>query len=123
MKFTGEQLTAILKLGTLMIAADGKVTEEEKNSLLGELLSFNVPPEKAALMFIATQEMETTEPIMIISNLNLEQKKYVTGYLAMLMTSDGDIDDSELKLWRVISSICRLPKMTIEEAVSFWTTH
>ena len=34
------------------------------------------------------------------------------------MASDGDIDDNELALWTLISTLCGLPTMTVMEAIN-----
>lgn len=52
--------------------------------------------------------------------MNQEQKKYVTGYLATIMAADGEIADSEVTLWRLISTLANLPAMNIGEAITFW---
>lgn len=36
------------------------------------------------------------------------------------MLSDGDIDDSELKLWKLTCALANFPTMTIGEAIEFW---
>lgn len=53
----------------------------------------------------------------------MSKKKYVTGFFAAVMTADKDIDDSEVKLWSLISLLADLPTMTIAEALTFWSTH
>lgn len=57
--------------------------------------------------------------IAVISAMNQEQKKYVTGYLATIMAADGEIADSEVSLWRLISTLANLPAMNIGEAITF----
>lgn len=42
MRFSQEEMTAILKLAKLMAMADGKVTEGEINCIFADLLSFGV---------------------------------------------------------------------------------
>lgn len=46
-------------------------------------------------------------------------EKYVTGYLATIMAADGEIADSEVSLWRLISTLANLPAMNIGEAITF----
>lgn len=52
-----------------------------------------------------------------------EKKKYATGFLAATMVADGNIDDSELALWKLVSTLASFPTMNIAEALSFWTSH
>lgn len=102
-----------------MVEADGKVTEEEKVALSLDLSKFGVNPDQLILMHTAAKAMSAEESVRIVSGFNAEQKKYATGYLAMLMASDG-IDESEIKLWRLLSTLCGFPMMSIEQALDFW---
>ena len=119
MEFTGKQLTAMLKMGLAMVEADGKVTEEEKMALTIELMKFGVTPEQLQILLPAANAMSAEESLIIAAGMNAQQKKYVTGYLAMIMASDG-IDETEVKLWSLLSHLCGFPTMTIGQAVDFW---
>jgi hypothetical protein len=50
--------------------------------------------------------------------MNAEEKRYVTAFLGTLICVDGDIQDSEMKLWSLVSALCDLPTMNIMEAVN-----
>lgn len=39
------------------------------------------------------------------------------------MAVDGEIADSEIELWRLISTFAELPTMSISEATDFWRNH
>ena len=119
MEFTGKQLTAMLKMGLAMVEADGKVTEEEKVALTLDMIKFGVTPEQLSIMLPAARAMSAEESLIIAAGMNAQQKKYVTGYLAMIMTSDG-VDDTEVKLWSMLSHLCGFPTMTIAQALDFW---
>ena len=58
-----------------------------------------------------------------LSALDENQKKFVCGFLATIMISDCDVDDSEMKLWQLTSTLCGFPTMNIAEAAEFWRTH
>jgi hypothetical protein len=47
-----------------------------------------------------------------------EEKKYVTSYLGLIICADGKIDDKEMALWSLISSVCDLPTMNLEQALN-----
>ena len=119
MEFTGKQLTAMLKMGLAMVEADGKVTEEEKVALTIELMKFGVTPDQLGILLPAAKAMSAEESLIIAASMNAQQKKYVTGYLAMIMASDG-VDDTEVKLWSMLSHLCGFPTMTIAQALDFW---
>lgn len=107
-------------MGKAMIAADGKVTAEETMGLAIEVAKFGIPADKLKDLLANSDTMSAEESIIMVANFNQEQKKYATGFLAMLMNADGDIDDSEVKLWKVISTLCGFPTMTIQQAIEFW---
>lgn len=123
MQFNGKELTAIVKNAIAMAAADGRFAEEEKAAIILELAQFGVSKEQAALMLINAEQMDAVEALAVISSMDLMQKKYVTGFLAAIMAADGDIDDSEMKVWSLISALANLPTMTMFEALDFWKNH
>ena len=123
MKYTGKELTALLKMGVAMAAADGKLAEEERVVLVGDLLTFGVTTEDAQLLLKNSQDMTPAEAIIVLSNMNNEQKKYATAYLAVIMASDGEIADSEITLWKMVSTLCNFPTMTVFEALDFWANN
>lgn len=122
MKFTGKQLTAMLKMGLAMVEADGKVTEEEKIALTLDMIKFGVTPEQLSIMLPAAHAMNAEESLIIAAGMNAQQKKYVTGYLAMIMASDG-IDETEVKFWKMLINLCGFPTMTIAQALQFWNNN
>ena len=56
-----------------------------------------------------------------IATMSDAQKRYVCAYLGMLMAIDGDIDDKEKALWKLVSTICDLPTMSIADAIDYMT--
>ena len=123
MTFTGKELSAILKMGISMAAADGKFADEEKAAICLELLKFGVSKSQFEQLLNDAEVMEASVAFAAIANMNEVQKKYVTGYLAFIMASDGDVADSEVKMWQLISSLACLPNMTMSEALTFWKNH
>lgn len=119
MEFTGKQLAAMLKMGLAMVEADGKVTEEEKVALTLELMKFGVTPDQLNILLPAAIAMSAEESLIIAAGFNDRQKKYVMGYLAMIMGSDG-VDNSEVRLWNRLRLFTGCPSMTIVEALEFW---
>ena len=117
LQFNGKELAAIIKLALSMIMADGKVDEKEKASLTLEMVRFGVKEEQLAGLVVVAQAMDATEAISIISQLASDEKKYVAAFLGALMAVDGDIDDTEMKLWQLTSTLCDLPTMNVAEAL------
>lgn len=123
MKYSAIELAAVIKLGKAMTLADGKVEKEEVTLQANETLSFGVDPDDLNKLFALADAMEPSTAIITVSMMDNERKKYVTGYLAAIMAADGDIDDSEVKLWRMISSLAALPTMSAQEAIEYWGNH
>ena len=82
---------------------------------------FGLTPEILTSFMLRGNEMEFDNAISIISKFDAEQKKYVCAYLATIMASDGDIDENEMKLWRLVSLLCGFPQMGVREAVTYIT--
>ena len=123
MQFNRLQLSAILKVGICMINADGKVEEKESKVLCMGMAEFGVSEDDFKLLLALADAMTAPTMLATLAALNEEQKKYVCGFLATIMISDGNIDDSEVKLWQLTSSLADFPTMTIAEAAKFWATH
>lgn len=121
MELTNIELAAVLKLGMDMLMADGKVHENEQSTISVEMIRFGVSPEKFVHLSQLAQAMDSVEAIATVRTFDDEEKKHVTAFLAIIMISDGDIDDSEMKLWCLISKLASLPQMTVQEAIELWT--
>lgn len=122
MELTGLQLAAVLKAGNAIVMADGKTTKKELDVLFHELSNFNVPKDQIPGLLLISDQMDVPKMFEILTNLDSESKKYVCGYLAAIMASDG-IDESEVKLWQLICTLSKFPSMTIGDALKFWTSH
>lgn len=120
MIYQGKQLAALVKMGISMAAADGRFAEEEKMAIVLELASFGVSPDDAANLLAASEMMDASEALSLLSSMSNEQKRYATGYLAAIMAADGEIADSEVKLWQLICTLGNFPSMNIAEALRFW---
>lgn len=123
MKYTGIELSAIVKLANAMIMADGKVANEETAAMSIELAKFGVDENAAKSIIGAADAMEYGHAVAVVAAMNLEQKKYVTGYLAFIMAADGEIAATEVSMWQLLSTLAQLPTMTVAEALLFWNNH
>ena len=117
MTFTKNEMSAIAKLAVAMANADGKVEKNELAYIALEMVRFGVKDSDSILEEAAGMEASTA--LAIVSNMTTEEKKYVTAYLGALMASDGNIDNKELALWKLVSTLCELPTMSVKEAVNY----
>lgn len=117
MKFTGRELSAILKMAQTVALADGNVSEEESFLMAMELLRFGVMGVEVNQLLEEAKKLTSVDACVVISQMTAEEKRYVVAYLGAMMCADGKIDDSEVRVWTVISSLCGLPEMNVEEAV------
>ncbi|MBB3701665.1 TerB family tellurite resistance protein [Alloprevotella rava] len=118
MTFTGEEMTAIIKMAKLVVMADGRLDPSETIVMATELIRFGVPQDHLKLLIESSDEIEESHAVALITGMDEERKKYVASYLAMLMVADGEIDAKELALWKLISTLCSLPTMSIAQAIN-----
>ncbi|MCQ7926246.1 hypothetical protein NP234_23960 [Salmonella enterica] len=119
MQFQRNEFAAIVKLAMAMTGADGIFVESEKKAMSFELLRFGVTKSDLPALLSDARAMESHESIRVISGLDADRKKYVAAFLGELMVIDGEIAPAEMKLWRLTTTICDLPELTIEEAVDY----
>ena len=122
MTFEREQLSAIAVLAIAMSVADGCVAHNEVYAISLELANLNDDPQEVSLAMALAKTMGQDRALSIIRQMDLERKKYITGFLASIMAADGNIDDSEIKMWSLISYLADLPPMTVGEAITFWAS-
>ena len=117
--FSKREMAAIIKLAKTMAAADGKLDKAEMSMISHEALRFGIMPDDFKALLSQGDNLKPEESLAIIAVMNDAQKRYVTAYLGTMMTVDGEVDDTEMKLWRFVSAICKLPTMTVNEAISY----
>ena len=118
MTFNGLELTAIIKMAKSMVMADGKIKPAEIAVLTRELMRFGILQDQVDLLLKASDNIEASQAVALIARMDEERKKYVASYLGVIMASDGDIDDNELALWTLVSTLCGLPRMTVMDAIN-----
>ena len=119
LSFTRQEMTAIMKVASIMATADGTLHEKEATMMTIEALRFNLSEEDVKKMLPLSNEMDAKEALLAIATMTDSQKRYVTAYLGTMMAVDGNIDDKEMALWRMISTICKLPTMNISDAIQY----
>jgi uncharacterized tellurite resistance protein B-like protein len=123
MQLNGKQLAAVLKVGGIMVQSDGILENKEIDIMFHEYVKFGVPADQIQILQKVANAMDLSEMIKTLAQLSDDMKKYVVGYLATIMIADGNIDDSEVKMWKVISTLCGFPTMNIHDAVEYWRNH
>lgn len=118
MTFSGQELTAIIKMAKSMVLADGKIEPSEIAVMTREFMRFGVLQDQVDLLLKASDNIEASQAVALIARMDEERKKYVASYLGVIMASDGDIDDNELAIWTLISTLCGLPTMTVMDAIN-----
>ena len=118
MTFNGKELIAIIKMAKAMVKADGKIEPSELSVMAVELARFGVPENQLKTLLKASDNMETSQALVLINEMDEERKKYVASYLGVIMVSDGAVNEQELILWNLVSTLCSLPEMNITEAIN-----
>ena len=119
LEFTDREYTAILLFTKKMTLADGRLDDREKIMLVMEAQRFGIGKNKLANLLDASDNMEADEAIALIATMTDAQKRYVSALLGTIMAIDGDIDDKELALWQMVSFVCKLPEMSINDAIEY----
>lgn len=106
-----------------MALADGKVLPEEVATVEEAMKKAGVANlcEQETIK-VNAQKMSDAECYGILAFLDNEQKKFVSSMLGAISSSDGDIDDAELELWRDICNKCDLPTMNNRQAINLFQT-
>ena len=117
MTFSGFEFAAIIKMAKAMAFADGKVEKQELSSIVNEMQRFGVNPDDADSLLEASDRMETSDAVSLISKMDLERKQYVAAFLGAIMAVDMEITDSEMAMWSLVSELCKLPTMSVRQAL------
>lgn len=119
LSFSRIEYAAITKLAGAMASADGKSDPMEIAFMTLEANRFNIQNDALKGILSLSNEMSPADAIGIVSKLDDVHKKYVTAYLGMMIAVDGDIDDGEIRLWQLVSTLANLPTMTIAESKKY----
>lgn len=122
MKFTKNEVIALAHMWLIMALADGRIAEEEKTSLAVELFKLGVQGNEAESILESSKNIDHSLAVSFLSNMTTEKKKEACAFLGTVIASDGDIDQTEVKVWSAISLLCGFPSMSIDEAVKYWAS-
>lgn len=112
-------MAAIIQVAGAMAGADGNAHPNETKMMMQEAIRFGISGEDFASLLQQASKTEGTAAMVEIATMSDAQKRYVCAYLGTLMAIDGDIDDKEKALWQLVSTICKLPSMTIADAIEY----
>lgn len=123
MVLNSQQLAALIKAAYAMVAADGEINKNETDVVVHELKNFNVTENDLPRLLAMSEAMDSSEMFRHLSSLSLDEKKYVSGFLAVIMIADGNIDDKEVAVWQLTCSLANFPSMSMKESIEYWRTH
>lgn len=122
-KFSKVELVSIYKAADLMVLADDKILEEETATVEEAMAKAGVEsPTELEDIKKGAKDLSRDECIGYIAFLDYEQKRFVSSMLGAICSSDGDIDDRELELWRELCDKCDLPYMNNRQAINIFQT-
>lgn len=119
LSFNRREMMAILKMAGAMAGADGRAHPNEIKMMINECLRFGIDAEESKMLLSQSTDMEGTEALAIIAVMTDAQKRYVCAYLGTLMAIDGNINDNEKSMWQLVSTLCKLPTMSITDALEY----
>lgn len=66
----------------------------------------------------SARKLSLLDAMATLKTMSEEKKRCVSAILGSLIIIDGRIDDKEMSLWRLLSSICSFPTMSLQDASS-----
>ena len=122
--FSNDEILAVYKAADFMVLADKKVLPEEIATVNEAMAKIGIVS-LASLEEIKEQAKNITEDECYgqLAFLDEEQKMFVSSMLGTISSSDGDIDDLELELWRDICSKSDLPLMSNRQAIHIFQSY
>lgn len=112
--FTIEQKAAIVRISFFILYADGKIEDREMDFSFSMWQLIGIGEQDAE----RARTMTGIEACNIVAQMADEDKSFVCALLGCLIISDGEVAEEEVRIWRVLSEICNLPSMNIEQAAA-----
>lgn len=119
LSFSKNEMAAIIYWAAKMAAVDGHVDDSEIDMITSTVRRFGISSSEAKNMFLMAETVDPTDAVRIVSLMPYAKKRFVTAYLGTQIAIDYHIDDKEMALWALVSSICNLPTMSIKEAIDY----
>ena len=117
--FNQREMTAIIKVALAMSVADGTCENNESSFMAQEAHRFNITGDDLNMLLEGCKNMDGQTAVAELATMTDAQKRYVTAYLGTLMAVDGEISEKELSLWRLMTELCKLPSMSISDAINY----
>ena len=112
MYFTSKEKQAIVKVAAEMQIADGNANQREITLNIAVFKEIQVEPSELD----AGLELPFMEAVNIISNMTNIEKDFVSAFLGSIIIADGEINEKEIALWRMLTSLCGFPIMSLSDA-------
>lgn len=74
MTFSGQELTAIIKMAKSMVMADGKIKPAEIAVMTREFMCFGVLQDQVDLLLKASDSIEASQAVALIARMDEERK-------------------------------------------------
>ncbi len=119
MYFSYDEKRAVYCIAKAMVLADNNVDRNEMQVLVQEMRRMGCSQDELIQIEESNSSIKPTVALARISEMSSEKKRYVCAFLGAMMIVDGDVDESEKKLWGLVSAFCEFPEMTVGEAVKY----
>ena len=118
MGLTRRQLVALAQLVAAMFASDEKLKKEFFVMEEGFWhLTESVDRADQVKVLSEARNMDSSEAVSIIRNLDEDQKFIVTAFLGAMCAVDGDIADTEMVVYNLIARLYNLPMMNVAQII------
>lgn len=116
MHFNKNELIAILNIANGMAEIDGKTDSIELEVIYSQMKRFGLDDEELFnLSENAILNMDPHTAMGIVAGMNTTQKQYVQALLIIIMASDGEIHEREMIMLRMVTKICGLPPISMND--------
>ena len=115
-KFSKRELTAILNIANGMAEIDGKTDSIELEVIYTQMTRLGIEYEELlSLTENAVLNMDPPTAMNILSEMTSTQKQYVQALLVVIMASDGEIHEREITMLRMLTMMCGLPPVNMND--------
>jgi len=115
-KFNKRELTAILNIANGMAEIDGKTDSIELEVIYTQMTRLGIEHEELlTLTEDAVLNMDPHTAMNTISEMTSIQKQYVQALLVVIMASDGEIHEREMTMLRMLTMMCGLPPVNMND--------
>ncbi len=117
MKLTGNELAALMYVAREFINIDGNVADEEAKVFANAFTKFGLNSEETSILIKLSYEYKAEDALNVVQNLGSEQKQFASALVTLIIAADGKLTEKELEMYSNFLQLCRLPYLTIEQAI------